>query len=503
MQTDHQKLWQQIEAFEFDTPGTRLSFGQRLARENNWSAAFTRSVLSEYKRYVFLAMTAGHPVCPSDAVDQAWHLHLTYTRSYWDDFCGRVLGRPLHHGPTRGGREEDVKHHEMYAKTLAAYRDAFGHEAPADVWHPADVRFGEDVAFSRVNTLSNWVIPKPRWMRKAALAGAAVLAVSAAGCFSPMASLPVLAAGSPVFPWFAIAAILFFAIRSRMGKERVELLPEDMSEDVYAIATLNGGGTFAVNAAMIELARRRLVEVQSNGRVLKLLAAPGVLDELHPFERAVYDGIHADICDVKEVRQHMRPWIDGMITHLRKRGLAMTEAEIEVAQGRRLLPLVVVLVAGLFVAISDGFPGVGVLVGAVVGGVLIVKHMKRRPFRTARGNALIAAMTRSHPAPRAQERDGYRNPAFDSGSFAMMAALYGTTILAGTAFGHMDQALTPRRNDSGGCGGGCGGGGCDSFHGSGDGGASDGGGGGDGGASSGCGGGGSSGCGGGGCGSGS
>ncbi len=44
-------------------------------------------MFDEYRRFAFLAATAGHPVTPSDAVDQAWHLHLTYSRDYWDRFC--------------------------------------------------------------------------------------------------------------------------------------------------------------------------------------------------------------------------------------------------------------------------------------------------------------------------------------------------------------------------------------------------------------------------------
>ncbi|MEK6230809.1 MAG: hypothetical protein N2A42_03075 [Luteolibacter sp.] len=35
--------------------------------------------MTEYKRFVALAMLAGHPVTPSEEVDQAWHLHLVYT----------------------------------------------------------------------------------------------------------------------------------------------------------------------------------------------------------------------------------------------------------------------------------------------------------------------------------------------------------------------------------------------------------------------------------------
>jgi hypothetical protein len=36
-----------------------------------------------------------HIVTPSEQVDQVWHLHLTYTRSYWDEFCPNVLGQPF------------------------------------------------------------------------------------------------------------------------------------------------------------------------------------------------------------------------------------------------------------------------------------------------------------------------------------------------------------------------------------------------------------------------
>ena len=60
----------------------------RLARENGWSRPYAERVVAEYKRYVFLAMTSDEPVCPSEDVDAAWPLHLTYTRSSWMRFCG-------------------------------------------------------------------------------------------------------------------------------------------------------------------------------------------------------------------------------------------------------------------------------------------------------------------------------------------------------------------------------------------------------------------------------
>ena len=85
MDRKHAELWQRIEEFAIDADDVKLTFAERLARENGWSRPFARRVVDEYKRFVFMAMVADHEVTPSDEIDEAWHLHLTYTRSYWDD----------------------------------------------------------------------------------------------------------------------------------------------------------------------------------------------------------------------------------------------------------------------------------------------------------------------------------------------------------------------------------------------------------------------------------
>jgi hypothetical protein len=151
-----------IETFQIDEGTPDLSFRDRLARENRWSQSYADRVIREYLRFVTLAMTAGHTVTPSDQVDQAWHLHLTYTHSYWDRLCGEVLGRPLHHGPTRGGRSESDKYWDCYQRTLVSYQSLFGQPPPRDIWPPPEVRFGADLNHVRVNTTYHRIIPK-RW----------------------------------------------------------------------------------------------------------------------------------------------------------------------------------------------------------------------------------------------------------------------------------------------------------------------------------------------------
>ena len=94
MNESEQALYDRISQFSFDDGNVELTFARRLARENGWTQAYTARVIDEYKRFAFLAVVANHPVTPSDQVDQVWHLHLTYTKSYWDQFCGGVLGTP-------------------------------------------------------------------------------------------------------------------------------------------------------------------------------------------------------------------------------------------------------------------------------------------------------------------------------------------------------------------------------------------------------------------------
>lgn len=159
---DH-PLWRALQAYEIGPSDAALTFAARLARENRWSDDFAGRVIGEYKRFCFLAVAAGHEVTPSDAVDQAWHLHLTYSRDYWQRFCPEALGRELHHGPTAGGTSERDRYFEQYAQTLKSYEAAFG-PAPADIWPDARTRFLEHPRAFRVHPREVILLPRRRAM---------------------------------------------------------------------------------------------------------------------------------------------------------------------------------------------------------------------------------------------------------------------------------------------------------------------------------------------------
>ncbi len=145
-----QTLWRKIENFNLDDDESSFNFTARLSRENGWSSAYTKRVIEEYKKFIFLCCISPTGVTPSDAVDQAWHLHLTYTRSYWFDFCRDTLGQDIHHNPTKGGIAEAEKFDSYYTQSFKLYEDKFDTQPPADIWLDNESRF-TDINFQRVN----------------------------------------------------------------------------------------------------------------------------------------------------------------------------------------------------------------------------------------------------------------------------------------------------------------------------------------------------------------
>ena len=157
---EHHEVLLGLGQLEVGPQDVALTFTARLARDNGWTLSFAKRVVTEYKRFLFLAKFAGHPVTPSDQVDQAWHLHLVYTESYWKDLCDEVLHMELHHGPTKGGKREGEKFVDWYEKTLQSYRRLFGESAPADIWPDSESRFRNVSQFRRVNAAECFIIPK-------------------------------------------------------------------------------------------------------------------------------------------------------------------------------------------------------------------------------------------------------------------------------------------------------------------------------------------------------
>jgi hypothetical protein len=126
-------LYRRICNFDLDEPDASFPFSHKLVREYYWTRTYTLRAIQEYKKFIFLGMVSDRIVSPSVPIDLVWHIHLIYTDSYWNKFCGEVLGKSFHHSPSSGGTSEKLKYDRLYQKTLNIYQLYFG-IPPADIW---------------------------------------------------------------------------------------------------------------------------------------------------------------------------------------------------------------------------------------------------------------------------------------------------------------------------------------------------------------------------------
>jgi hypothetical protein len=128
------ELWKRLQHFSLDSSQADFPFSKKLAKEENWTESFTSKAIEEYKKFVYLCCTLPNGASPSEVVDKVWHMHLIYTQNYWEEFCPNVLQQKLHHHPSKGGKNENLKHQAWFYETLKHYEDIFGEKAPEDIW---------------------------------------------------------------------------------------------------------------------------------------------------------------------------------------------------------------------------------------------------------------------------------------------------------------------------------------------------------------------------------
>ncbi|MDQ6433152.1 hypothetical protein RB623_03700 [Mesorhizobium sp. LHD-90] len=172
-------LFARIDAYTIGPADAELSFASRLARENDWSDGYATEVIGEYKRFIYLVCISDGTLTPSRDVDEAWHLHLSYTRDYWERFCRDTLKRDLHHTPTEGGQAEAGKFAELYNDTLRAYRAEFREKPPRLIWPDAEARFSENASPVKVSDDRYFIVAK-QYGASLAVAGAAIFFAGAA-----------------------------------------------------------------------------------------------------------------------------------------------------------------------------------------------------------------------------------------------------------------------------------------------------------------------------------
>ena len=365
------ELYRRIQAFEFDTAEVQWPFSRRLARENRWSEEFALSVIKEYKKFAFLAMAAGHPVTPSDQVDQAWHLHLTYTRPYWEEFCAKALGKPLHHEPTQGGAAEKSKFDDWYGKTLASYERLFGHKPPEDIWPPPAIRFGRDLHFVRVNTQQHWLLTNPlSWLalnwRGAALS-LLFVPLFLAGCVGiPENVNPMILDARDFLLFYGFTGVFLglFAmfLRTAMSLPFGNGRPLELALTPEELAYLAGGPKRAVYLAFFSLYQRGCVTLDEDRPYVKskpIFRLVEPYEGLSPLEDVIIRQVRQPGATFDKISTAAVPYTKILRSRLETLGLYVQANQSKKAQGifgLLFLPLLIMGGLRLFHGIEVGKP---------------------------------------------------------------------------------------------------------------------------------------------------
>jgi uncharacterized protein (TIGR04222 family) len=465
-------LYEGIRTYPLDAPRAAVSFVQRLAGENGWTEDYSRRVVDEYRRFAFLGLAAGHPVSPSDQVDQAWHLHLSYTRSYWNEFCPKVLGKPFHHEPSLGGEEERRKLATWYKATLRSYRSFFGENPPADIWPDPRQGPGESRRWRRVNLDRSLVLP-----RKPIRIALLILGIAFAAAMLAQVPLDlgaqfrsILNQRGPDFlglyaMTLALAVGVGLAFRRAMRGPVDAPLPSEMELHPYEAAYLAGKEKHAISTVLFSLVDRKILAILPGSR--RLRKAGTLSSDAHPLERAIVAGV-TQATEPDDLRAAATSALRGIHSRLVALGFLIPKRQEALA---RVIPAIALL-ATMFLGIGKISIGVerhrpvALLILLVIGTAVAALAFLARSLRiTRRGQRALEALRHDHGALKlkaVREEAG-----LSTLELPLVVALFGVSAVAGADFVPLRAALNPPPSvvssgggDGGGCGGGCGGGGC-------------------------------------------
>lgn len=254
IKNEYQTLWNKIQNFTFDDENAVTTFSGKLAVSQNWSPEFTQRVIEEYRRFMLLCCVSENGAAPSKLVDEVWHLHLTYTRSYWTDFCRNTLGKDIHHHPSAGGMQEDHRHLEWYKETRELYQSIFEASPPPDIW-----------------PLVRKAVPvpaEPGFNRKWTFLATIVILILVPFLFSIIAygkSSPFSLSGPQFllfFPLFGAAILIIYYLYHADQKEEILKISADyFHEDItpFEVGAFLYGKHRAIQTAVADLAQRGLL----------------------------------------------------------------------------------------------------------------------------------------------------------------------------------------------------------------------------------------------------
>ncbi|MBL0029345.1 MAG: TIGR04222 domain-containing membrane protein [Rhodanobacteraceae bacterium] len=434
--------WQRLREHAFEDAQAPLDFAAKLACEQGWSRDQALAAIEEYRRYCFLASVEAGMVVPSVAVDEVWHLHLTYSEDYWLRFCPAALGFAFHHRPGGLVRGDSAQYRRGYADTLAHYERWFG--APPERWWPGTAeRFRAPARFRRVDTEQVWLVRKPVWPRRpTAIAAGVAATVTAlmASSFAEAASLNPLDWSGPKFLLLFMVLMIIslsFALaqRRQVGVARASSVS---GLDPSAVALLAGGESRVVERVVGELLARNAAQFDARSAHLQIKHVPDGLD-------ATADAITRELQrdgNLGTLATRSAGAMAPLRRGLEQRGL-MWDRDAAAAFARRsaVAPLLVLGlgVAKIAIGIARDRPVALLVVLCVLLAIATLVLWFKRPGQTQAGRDALAALRQQHARAVRAPRDH---------EWPIALALVGSSVLAGTAYAAFHDYRQPASTSS-------------------------------------------------------
>ena len=104
---------------------------QMMEQQMGASTEMAQRVIEEYRKFLFLAMRAGHQVIPPGIINDVWMMHLQQAQNYWETLGEMITERPVAQGLDAKSFQSMS---DAWAATLQSYEKIFGTSPPMDIW---------------------------------------------------------------------------------------------------------------------------------------------------------------------------------------------------------------------------------------------------------------------------------------------------------------------------------------------------------------------------------
>lgn len=449
-------LWQRLHQYDFGGEHHE-AFLTRVAHACQTTREGAQAALEEYRRFCFLAIAAGHPVTPSELIDQVWHAHMTDTRDYWQRFCPQVLEQSLHHAPSLGGVQEQERHQQQYRETWISYERFFG-DPPAAQWPYPSLSRAAQVATPEPQSgrrtplrfVTPWTSPPRGVDRWVWIWGVFCAAAYARGAWVSASFDPLQWRGDQFLVFYIAAIGCVFTLggalerRVRGANRRGSVKGEDPVE----LGFLADGTERAADVAIVELLDRDALRLDFAGHA-RDAARSGAWLRANPDggEQTLPESLREAMWIVQR-RQNLddalgalKQHYAGLGEHLQRKGWWMSSGQALSARLVGTLPIVALVGFGLgkiFIGVGRGKPVGFLVVLTAFASVLALVRWAYAKRRSRAGDWVL------HDADRALSK---RRESSDADTGARVA-LMGTAGLLDSALVDYHTLRTPVSSSS-------------------------------------------------------